>query len=78
LDKANKLALKGRHREADPTYQKILQQHQEHPGVLYNQALANLEGQDPALGASLLSRSLKACPNYQPSQNLVEALSPDE
>jgi hypothetical protein len=76
LARANKLARKGNHREADAAFAEISRQLPDHPGVLYNQSLAHFLGDDARGGARHLEKCLAACPNYLPALALAQKLAP--
>ncbi len=67
LLKANRLARKGKAREADALYERLLQRSPEHPGLLLNQGIGHLKAGDGQQGVEYLNRSLQACSNYRPA-----------
>ena len=75
LPKANALALRGRHQEADMLYANILRAHDEHPGILLNQAMGHLRGGDVPGAVSQMERSLAACSNYEPTVRTLSKLA---
>jgi hypothetical protein len=75
LARANTLARKGRHKEADAAFAEISRTFPDHPGVLYNQALGHLLGNDARGGARLIEKCLESCPNYGPALSLVAKLT---
>lgn len=75
LSAANALARKGRIQEAAAVYETLYQRHPDHPGLLFNQSLGHLAGQDPSGALAYAQRSVKACRNYLPAQRLVQQLT---
>jgi hypothetical protein len=70
LPKANALARKGKAKEAEAIYMRLLQRLPEHPGLLANQGIGYLNAGD-SQGVECLKRSLRACSNYQPAMQLL-------
>ena len=71
LPKANALARKGKAREAEAIYGRLLQRLPEHPGLLVNQGIGYLQAGDGQHGVEYLNRSLRVCSNYQPAMQLL-------
>jgi len=71
LSRANALARKGKAREAEAIYMRLLQRLPEHPGLLVNQGMGYLQAGDGQQGVESLNRSLRACSNYQPAMRLL-------
>jgi predicted Zn-dependent protease len=71
LPRANALARKGKAREAEAIYMRLLQRLPEHPGLLVNQGMGYLQAGDGQQGVESLNRSLRACSNYQPARRLL-------
>ncbi len=70
LTKANALARKGRYIEANSIF-RIMMSHGHHPGLLYNQALGHLNGDNVKGMFEYLDRSLDCCANYEPTLRLI-------
>ncbi|MEM7332159.1 MAG: hypothetical protein AAF490_08705 [Chloroflexota bacterium] len=75
ITKANKLALAGKYQEADTIYENMLMNHPDHPGILFNQAMAHFNGQDAQAGVDYVRRSMNASGNYLPSLRLISRLN---
>jgi tetratricopeptide (TPR) repeat protein len=71
LPRANALARKGKAKEAEAIYRRLLQRLPEHPGLLVNQGIGYLQAGDGQRGVESLNRSLRACSNYQPAMQLL-------
>ncbi len=71
LLKANALARKGKAKEAEEIYGRLLQRLPEHPGLLINQGIGYLHANDGQQGVEYLNRSLRACSNYQLAMQLL-------
>lgn len=74
LSKANKLALKGRHMEADAIYTQLLAQYPNHPGILHNRAVAYLIAGDGDSGSAYIDQVLNSCCNYGPTFDFIREL----
>ena len=74
LSQANALARKGKSREADAIYGRLMIRYPEHPGLLLNQSVGHFQGGDDQEGFEYLNRSLRACSNYVPALQLVQRL----
>jgi len=74
LAKANKLARKGKFKEADEIYDRLFSLYPDHPGLMMNKGLGHLHGKDGSGGMNFLTRSLRACANYFPSIQLVQRI----
>lgn len=75
LAEANSLAAKGDYSRADALYERIMERHPEHPGILMNQGLGHLVGKDGDTAVAQFQKSLKGCPNYLPVIRLIQRLS---
>lgn len=71
LPRANALARKGKAKEAEAIYMRLLQRLPEHPGLLVNQGIGYLQASDGQRGVEFLNRSLRACSNYQPAIQML-------
>lgn len=71
LAKANSLSQKGRYQEASEMYNQLHVRYPEHPGLLMNEGLGHIMGNDPEGGFHCLERSMKACSNYLPALQLM-------
>lgn len=71
---ANRLALAGRVAKATPMYERMRQKLPEHPGLLYDEAVARLTAGDSTGAFDVLQRSLEACANYAPSHRLLRRI----
>jgi hypothetical protein len=71
LPKANALARKGKAKEAEAIYGRLLQRLPDHPGLLLNQGIGYLHAGDGQQGVESLNRSLRACSNYQPAMQML-------
>jgi len=74
LAKANKLARKGKFKEADEIYDRLFSLYPDHPGLTMNKGLGHLHGKDGSGGMNFLTRSLRACANYFPSIQLIQRI----
>ncbi len=74
LAQAAKLSAKGRVAEAAPLYQAMLARLPDHPGLLFDQAMGQIEAGDTRAAASSLQRCLAACPSYLPAYRLLAGL----
>ena len=74
LAKANKLARKGKYKDADEIYDRLFSLYPDHPGLIMNKGLGHLHGKDGNGGVNLLNRSLKACANYYPTIQLIQQM----
>ena len=70
LPRANALARKGKAREAEAIYGRLLKRLPEHPGLLLNQGMGYLHTGDGQQGVESLNRSLRACSNYRPAMQM--------
>ena len=74
LSKANALAQKGSHRKAQALYEELLRRFPDHPGILMNEAIGHLNGDDATGGEALLKRVLASCANYVPARRILTSL----
>ena len=75
LAKANALSKKGNYQQAVAIYNRLYQGYPEHPGLLMDQGLGHLFGNDSSGALTYFQRSLKSCSNYYPTQQLIQKLS---
>ncbi len=71
LAEANALTRKGRGHDAAPIYDRIRQKYPEHPGLLMNEGLGHLIGDNASEAQAYFERSLKACANYFPVLRII-------
>jgi hypothetical protein len=71
LDKANALSKSGKPQEAMHYYQTVLADNPNHPAVLMNKALGQLNGGDQSGAVSSLQESVRACNHYDPVVRLL-------
>ena len=74
LPKANANSLKGKYQKAEPLYNQMYQHFLEHPGLLMNEGLGHLIGNDITTAMSCFKRSLKSCSNFYPVLSLLDRL----
>lgn len=72
LAEGNAFAKAGRYQDAIPIYKRLLRNHPDHPGILANQALAQLKGGDEKAAVSTLGRAVAACNSYLPALQLLQ------
>lgn len=75
LASANALAKKGKMREAEAQYAKVLQSVPGHPGAHFNMAIGNLKTNDSAEGLRHLQLAIESCPSFEPALRLAHRLS---
>ncbi len=75
LGKANFLAKKGNYQKASMYYKQCHQKYPEHPGLLMNEGIGHLLGQDNSGALSIFHRSLKSCSNYYPVIQLLNKIT---
>ena len=78
LAKANALAEKGNYQKASLFYKQCHQKYPEHPGLLMNEGIGHLLGQDQQGAMSIFQRSLQSCSNYYPVIQLLQKMEPEE
>ena len=74
LARANALARKGKYEKAAGFYEQLHQSYTEHPGLLMNQGIGHLKGNDLAGASTYFKRSLTACSNYLPTLRLLQRM----
>ncbi|MFB2922651.1 MULTISPECIES: hypothetical protein [Aerosakkonema] len=74
LPKANAISLKGKYQKAEHFYNQMYQQYPEHPGLLMNEGLGHLIGNNVTTGMRCFERSLRSCANYYPVITLLHRL----
>jgi hypothetical protein len=74
LAKANSLARKGRYRQASAIYSRLYEKIPEHPGLLMNEGLGHLIGDDVDGSRACFQRAQKACSNYLPVLQLTSRM----
>ncbi|NEQ38822.1 MAG: hypothetical protein F6K40_22135 [Okeania sp. SIO3I5] len=74
LAKANALARIGNYQQADVIYSQLYNHYPNHPGLLMNEGLGHLFGNDGLGGAERFKRSLGYCSNYYPVINLIQKI----
>lgn len=74
LAKANALAKKGKHQEADVLYRELQNRYPDHPGILMNQALGHLYANDAEGAEHYLRSAIKTCSNYLPVFQLLNRM----
>jgi tetratricopeptide (TPR) repeat protein len=72
LADGNRNAKAGRYQDAIPIYKRMLRDHPDHPGILTNQALAQLAAGDEKAAAATLGRAVAACNSYLPALQLLQ------
>ena len=72
LPDGNHHAKAGHYQEAVPIYKRLLHKHPDHPGILTNQALAQLHGGHEQAAGETLARALAACNSYLPALQLLQ------
>ncbi len=72
LPEANRPAYKGRYQEADMIYDRLLGEFPGHPGILMNQAMGHLHGDDTEAGMDMMAAALDSCSNYLPALQLMQ------
>lgn len=72
---ANQNVLIGNFKSADSYFNELRSIYPNHPGIIYNQARAHIQGRDYETGFDYLSESLDYCSNYGPALSLVNRLS---
>ncbi|RLC90557.1 MAG: hypothetical protein DRI77_14695, partial [Chloroflexi bacterium] len=74
LAKANGLARKGQHQKASIIFDRLYERYPDHPGLLMNEGLGNLIGNDVNGAVNCFTHSLKACSNYLPVAQLMRRM----
>ena len=74
LATANKWATKGNMQQADPLFMRLHERYPEHPGLLYDQGHGYLRAGDVDAAMTYFDRSLRACSNYVPTAQTLQAL----
>jgi hypothetical protein len=74
LARANALSRKGRYPEAAVLYSQLQMRYADHPGLLMNEGMGHLYGNDVNGAIVCFQRSLKACGNYLPVLRLIHQL----
>ncbi len=74
LPKANALAKQGKYQEADVIYSRLYNRYPNHPGLLMNEGLGHLFGNDLVGGMQRFQRSLRSCSNYSPTIKLIQKI----
>lgn len=72
LPKANALARKGHFEEAAFIYDRLYEAYPEHPGLLMNEGVSHLLGDDAEGASDYFRRALRACSNYLPVLDLMQ------
>lgn len=67
LADGNAFAKQGKYQDAVPVFKRLLRKHPDHPGILTNQALAQLHGGDERAARETLARAIAACNSYVPA-----------
>lgn len=75
LAKANALARQGKYVEADKIYGRLMVEYAHHPGILMDQGIGHLYGNDVPGAVDLFNQSLRAASNYAPTWQLLQRLS---
>lgn len=75
LARANRIAKKGKMKEAESEYDKVLRALPGHPGVHFNLAIGHLKTNNSAEGLRHLQQSIASCPNFEPGLRLAHRLS---
>lgn len=74
LAKANALAKRGKYEQADLIYQQLYEHYFNHPGLLMNEGLGHLFGNDGKGVINCFDRSLSSCSNYSPVISLMQQI----
>lgn len=74
LAKANAFAKQGKYQQADEIYNQLYIEYPDHPGILMNQGLGHLFGNDIHGANAYFQRSLRSCKNYYPIMRLIEKI----
>lgn len=74
LAKANALSKKGNYQKATAIYSQLYHKYPEHPGLLMDEGLGHLLGNDTNGAFERFGRSLTACSNYYPVLRLLQQL----
>lgn len=72
LADGNALAKAGRYQDAVPVYKRLLRKHPDHPGILTNQALAQLHAGDQRAATETLAHAIAACNSYLPALQMLQ------
>lgn len=75
LAKANALGKRGKTSEAMPLYESLFTQWPEHPGLIFNQAMARAAAGELPAATEACRRSLVSCANYEPAARLQQAIA---
>ena len=75
LGKANSLAKKGNYQQASQYYKQCYLKYPQHPGLLMNEGIGHLLGQDNQGAVTIFERSLLSCKNYLPVLNILKNIS---
>ena len=74
LAQANSFARRGAAKEALPLYDTLLTQWPDHPGLLFNQAMARAISGDLTGALEGCRRTRLSCANYEPAQRLKNGI----
>jgi hypothetical protein len=74
LARANALSRKGRYQEADVLFSQLQMRYADHPGLLMNEGIGHLCGNDGNGAVACFQRTLRSCPNYLPVLRLMHQL----
>lgn len=74
LARANALSKQRKYRQAAEIYNKLHDRYPEHPGLLMDEGLSHLSGNDGAGASEYFRRSLNSCSNYAPVLQLLDQL----
>lgn len=72
LPDGNYLAKAGRYQDAIPVFRKLLHKYPDHPGILSNQALAQLRAGHEQAAGETLARAIGSCNSYLPALQLLQ------
>ena len=75
LEKANALSRAGKHQAAESHYRTLLVRHPDHPAILMNKAIGQLNGGDGEGGVATLQQAMKACNHYHPVLRMVNRIA---
>jgi hypothetical protein len=74
LGKASALSRAGKYQQAAPIYEKLYLKHPYHPGLLMNEGIGHLRGNDVPGAIQSFEQAMKACGNYLPVMRVVRGM----
>ena len=74
LGKASAFSRVGKYKQATRIYEKLYQKHPHHPGLLMNEGIGHLRGNDVPGAIQSFDQAMKACGNYLPVMRVVRGM----